>query len=488
MAWLKGQRNNCLLIALTVCLALISLSSACVIPVFRYAMERWHADDFQIVILLDSTLSQAEQQKLADVASHASYVSNPELIDSLKPQRLTHNVSIQFYQKNSTDEQAKFLWNQIKPKSLPWAILRYPPYSGIEHDLYSGSIANMPLQELFHSKERKELVDDLLKGQTAVWMFLESGDKTKDAAALEQLNKGIGQATKTVKLPDMPEDELPGWFDPSAAPEMRIEFGIVKISHSDTNEKWLREMLRHSEPKLLTMKEPMAFAVFGRGRVLPALTGDQITVANVVNSVIFLCGQCSCEIKEENPGFDILLTADWESFYYDRRPVGELPPLTGISDFVDGQATEKIVATSTPPSKNQKTAVAEEKAVESSVAKAFVYKPITEQAKPSLEPKPTAKEEKDPEKTVAVEEPEAVTLMENSDSMTNDEAVSNSESDSATVMAASQDFSGTGGSGMVSRNMWYTLGGLALFLVGGIGFMRARGSKADGASRSLLKP
>jgi hypothetical protein len=29
----------------------------------------------------------------------------------------------------------------------------------------------------------------------------------------------------------------------------------------------------------------------------------------------FLCGACSCLVKEQNPGFDLLLTSDWDSIF-----------------------------------------------------------------------------------------------------------------------------------------------------------------------------
>ena len=41
--------------------------------------------------------------------------------------------------------------------------------------------------------------------------------------------------------------------------------------------------------------------------------GKQLTAANVERWASFLCGPCSCRVKESNPGIDLLLRADWES-------------------------------------------------------------------------------------------------------------------------------------------------------------------------------
>jgi hypothetical protein len=66
-----------------------------------------------------------------------------------------------------------------------------------------------------------------------------------------------------------------------------------------------------SEPDLAGLSEPMAFPVFGRGRVLYALVGAGITAENVRKAAEFLGGDCSCTVKRDNPGTDLLLIADW---------------------------------------------------------------------------------------------------------------------------------------------------------------------------------
>jgi hypothetical protein len=55
----------------------------------------------------------------------------------------------------------------------------------------------------------------------------------------------------------------------------------------------------------------MVFPVFGRGRALFPLVGAGITPKNIRDAAEFLAGPCSCEVKEQNPGFDLLLKADW---------------------------------------------------------------------------------------------------------------------------------------------------------------------------------
>ena len=80
-------------------------------------------------------------------------------------------------------------------------------------------------------------------------------------------------------------------------------------------------MLLGSEPDLAGSKGPMAFPVFGRGRVLYALVGAGITVDTVRRAGAFIGGECSCTIKHGNPGTDLLLVADWSDVHLSDAPV-----------------------------------------------------------------------------------------------------------------------------------------------------------------------
>ena len=55
------------------------------------------------------------------------------------------------------------------------------------------------------------------------------------------------------------------------------------------------------------------FPIFGRGRVVPPATGEEIQPEAIREMAEFLTGPCSCEVKEMNPGYDLLLSADWKS-------------------------------------------------------------------------------------------------------------------------------------------------------------------------------
>ena len=84
---------------------------------------------------------------------------------------------------------------------------------------------------------------------------------------------------------------------------------------------------------------PRPAVLFGRGRVLGCLFGEYITKKNIREATAFLSGACSCEVKELNPGVDLLVAAPWDmvvmnSFVEDTP----LPELTGVMPEPDEAA------------------------------------------------------------------------------------------------------------------------------------------------------
>jgi hypothetical protein len=108
-------------------------------------------------------------------------------------------------------------------------------------------------------------------------------------------------------------------------------------------------MLLRSEPDLAERSDPMVFPVFGRGRALLPLVGAGITARNIHDSAAFLVGACSCEVKELNPGFDLLLAANWEGLLtQDGAPLPAAVPSRDVNPgeaelvpIPPGSATEK---------------------------------------------------------------------------------------------------------------------------------------------------
>ena len=259
---------------------LFSLGSAaawaCQVPVFRYALERWEPGMYQV---------RAPEEVTVDALANAVV------------ERVAGGTQLELY---------------------------YPPKlrQAAETPIWSAPMSVENVRVMMDSPVRQELKQRLLAGQSAVWLLLECGDAAKDDAAAKVVEEGLQAAQEKLKLPDgvITQDEA---NDPKKRREnadvlqsdlpLKIAFSTMRLSRENASEAALIAMLMHLEPDLGDyVKEPMVFPIFGRGRAIEPLIGKGIHADNIFEASAYLCGACSCEIKEQNPGIDLLMTADWD--------------------------------------------------------------------------------------------------------------------------------------------------------------------------------
>jgi hypothetical protein len=288
----QAARNFIVLLAALVCLGLAVPAQACNVPVFRYALERWRPDSYELLVYHRGALSDADQQVIT--------LLNDQIDAG------GHNVTLTRVDLEQTlDERQQAIFDHQQNAQLPWLVVRYPEYLGIQPDVWSGKLTRETVESLLDSPVRSELTKRILAGETTVWLLLEGQDEAENTAARQRLEAEIKKLTAELKLPeltDSPEDEIA-----TAGPPLKIAFSVLPISRTDPREELLRKMLIGSESDLAERSDPMVFPVFGRGRALFALIGPGITELNIGDSATFLTGPCSCQVKELNPGFDLLL-------------------------------------------------------------------------------------------------------------------------------------------------------------------------------------
>jgi len=318
-----------LMIAALISLFSATVTNACSVPVFRYALERWQPDTFQALVLHRGSLSD-EQKKLIDAfeRSEGKNRANVELVtvdlDAAPPPELLS------------------LLEKQKETELPRILLMPPPFTGSATPLWSGKLEDKTSLASFNvqvdSPVRRETVKRLLAGDSAVWICLESGNKEADDKAFKLLDAQLAKLGKELKLPEQTPEDLE---DPDSQVRfeklpVRIAFSTIRVSRDNTQEKGLIDQLMKTEDDLLEESgKPMVFPVFGRGRALWAYIGAGINEENIAEAAQFLIGPCSCQIKRQNPGSDLLLTADWEGSLeglIETKDV-ELPPLSGLEGF-----------------------------------------------------------------------------------------------------------------------------------------------------------
>jgi len=291
-------------------------SQACSVPVFRYALERWPADPYEVVVFHRGDLKDTDRalvQKLEKTAFKQGGRANLE-------------VAVVDLGKDDIDRELKGVWDgQVNPR-LPWVAVRYPRVLKRDETVWAGRLSDAAVDGLVQSPLRQKIARELCKGETAVWLLVESGDKKKDDAAAEVLRAQLKKQQETLKLPKLnpndPEDRI---ADGPDAPELKISFTLHRLARTDAVEQPLLQMLLKSEEDLLTSDKPLAFPVFGRGRALYVLEGDGINPEVIEKACAALIGPCTCTIKAGAPGTDLLISADWPERMARPKPVTPTP-------------------------------------------------------------------------------------------------------------------------------------------------------------------
>jgi hypothetical protein len=305
----------------------VSAVLACSVPVFRYALERWRSDNYVIVIFHHGAMDDANRKLLATMAPDplvSPQVANIEL----------KTVDLD----NNPEKGVKEFWEKMQATTKadarkgPWMMVFYPKTTGNSKPVWSGSLTKQNAGLVIDSPKRRELARRLLKGDSTVWLFLESGDKAKDEAAHKRLVARIAKLEKELKLPDIKQEDIAAGLLNIDESELKLKFSALRVSRKDVAESVFVKMLLASEDDLMGLNEPMVFPVYGRGRFMPPMVGKGITDANITHDAQFLTGPCSCQIKRQNPGTDLLAAVNWESLIQPQINVDrELPPLTGIA-------------------------------------------------------------------------------------------------------------------------------------------------------------
>ena len=166
--------------------------------------------------------------------------------------------------------------------------------------------AEFPLAE---SPARKEIRDRLLSGHSVVWLLVRSEDDQRTARTRKLLDQTLPTLATKINLPEgvgLPGSEL------YADLPLLLKFSVLELDPKDPDEAYLASLLTGIREEAFRDGEPLAVPVFGRGRALEVIPGDSLTADLIEQLTIFLSGACSCQVKEQNPGFDLLIRADWD--------------------------------------------------------------------------------------------------------------------------------------------------------------------------------
>ena len=215
------------------------------------------------------------------------------------------------------------LWHTHgQPAQLPWVIVRRPEGGAKAVPAWTGPLDPARLRRLADSPLRRQIVTALSHGSSGVFVLLLSGDEAADSAARTLVQQQLAKLEKLVKLPEQRGD---GPRIRLALP-LHVSFTVLPLKHSEPGEAEFVQLLLGSEDGLAEVKGPLAFPIFGRGRLLGSLYGKDLDSDNLLGVVSFLCGECSCQVKELNPGMDLPIAADWPTIFARIGPAPDSGP------------------------------------------------------------------------------------------------------------------------------------------------------------------
>ncbi|MCH2204859.1 MAG: hypothetical protein MK132_03180 [Lentisphaerales bacterium] len=249
-------------------------AATCETPVFRYALERWTADNYTLELPASLSLNELNEKS---------------------------NIEI----KAGSAEEVKI----------------YYPHS--KSPFFTEAVENFSYSELINSPARDEIVKRIIAGDSVVWVVLTTGDELPEEKILEE---SLRAAEKSL-----------------ASEKVELKFSYLQIPRHSKKERYFIASLLAIEADLTDIKETIVFPVFGRGRFLAPLVGKGINSENIKDQGTYLTGACSCEIKSQNPGLDLLIKFDWEKALKNQSTVEDkmLPPLIGTGAFLQGPYVEK---------------------------------------------------------------------------------------------------------------------------------------------------
>ena len=330
--------------------------NACQVPVFRYALERWASDKYELAIFFNDSLSEDQEA----------------LVNSLDI-----NANIETFRvdaKNMSGSEVAKYGNILVPEGkvigqlhYPWSVGRGNRSIDTDIPLWKGELTTESLGLIVDSPVRKAIREKIISGESAVWVILGSGDKEKDIAVEKELKKYLQNVSQKIEIPEGVVG--PGELDRVASGEvdvedvlrstipLKISFDVIRIEKGDPREKIFSLMLKSYVPHLKRAypNQNLIFPVFGRGRTLEAIPASVMTEEIMMKACTYICGACSCEVKRENPGIDLIMTASWQDALVGSEVVVDkvLPPLTGVGDLVKSDE-ENPYSEGLPGSKNSK--------------------------------------------------------------------------------------------------------------------------------------
>jgi hypothetical protein len=210
-----------------------------------------------------------------------------------------NQYTLVYLHKNANSEKTK-LENAALSKAIDGANIKFrdvvkddavQPYYALYYGsrLFSRYDDASRMKGLVTSQLREKIAAEIMAGRLCVMLYLKTGDSSRD-------DKGLAAVRNAVK----------------SSPFGKA-ITVMELSRNSSEEAHFVSMLLNVESDLKGINEPMLFGIFGKFKALEPLVAGGITEENLSYMIDFLTADCSCLIKDDLPGTDILYAGNWDS-------------------------------------------------------------------------------------------------------------------------------------------------------------------------------
>lgn len=289
---------------------------ACDTPVYRYAMYRWIPAPYRVFLFHRGELGAEDQEVRKRLVAESEDPAGANL--SLIEVDLRRNNPL-----DGLPEVVRKDWEAQSGKALPVCLV----YTAWGEMLFAGRLDPAQLRALIQSPLRTRIGEKFEQGYGVILLILEGKDPTEngriEAAAQAVIAKAAAGQIPADPFATAPSDsapvDAPGLSNPTSEPGFSLrppplKVAVLKLDRASPDESWLVKMLLAMDPEAAKQtQEPMLFAIYGRGRVMPPGIGREVHLDSLTNLLSFLADRCSCTVKDQNPGLDLLMKWNWEA-------------------------------------------------------------------------------------------------------------------------------------------------------------------------------
>lgn len=329
---------------LTTILIATNSTSACNVPVFRFALERWQADLVEVVVFHSEQLTTQQMARIESIRSQS------------RTQGGTANLQVILRETAKLeDDDLRSVWNELSDElqqKSPVVVVRSRASRGDWIVVRSIPLEQLAGNELLESPVRREMARRLLQGDSVVWLVVPPPQEPLDQELVERLNSTLRNVAQRIPIPEgigLPGSEL---FSPIP---LDIRFSVLGMDPVKMSDALLQDWFRRDRGRFHAADGTLVIPVFGRGRAFAVFPAEAITDSLIDELSIFLAGACSCQVKDMNPGFDLLLNVNWEQeLFGDDVPDIPAPLRTQSSPNIEPTFVE--IASGSPDSPGQRAA------------------------------------------------------------------------------------------------------------------------------------